>query len=183
RVGDAHGPQAPPALDDALLVGHGGEVDPDRAAGGRLPDPGRHEDALSPRRLRGAAPARELVERDDAGRRQRAALAGRERTPHGRRVGDDVPRRLRVDGPGRQRVARRAVELLPRARRQRALEGVPGRKRALVRLPQRLAAHPARRGEAVSRGYFSLVLHSHLPYVRHPEHAYFLEEQWFFEAM
>src|SRR6185436_1508675 len=167
RVGDAHGPQAPPALDDALLVGHGGEVDPDRAAGGRLPDPGRHEDALSPRRLRGAAPARELVERDDAGRRQRAALAGRERAPHGRRVGDDVPRRLRVDGP----------------RRQRALEGVPGRKRALVRLPQRLAAHPARRGEAVSRGYFSLVLHSHLPYVRHPEHAYFLEEQWFFEAM
>jgi len=35
----------------------------------------------------------------------------------------------------------------------------------------------------VSRGYFALVLHSHLPYVRHPEHAYFLEEQWFFEAM
>ena len=35
----------------------------------------------------------------------------------------------------------------------------------------------------MSQGYFSLMLHSHLPYVRHPEHAYFLEEQWFFEAM
>src|SRR6266446_5609404 len=32
-------------------------------------------------------------------------------------------------------------------------------------------------------GYLSLVLHGHLPYVRHPEHAYFLEENWFFEAL
>jgi 1,4-alpha-glucan branching enzyme len=32
-------------------------------------------------------------------------------------------------------------------------------------------------------GYLSLVLHSHLPYVRHPEHNYFLEENWFFEAL
>ncbi len=28
-----------------------------------------------------------------------------------------------------------------------------------------------------------LVLHSHLPLVRHPEHASFLEERWFFEAL
>ena len=35
----------------------------------------------------------------------------------------------------------------------------------------------------MTQGYFSLVLHSHLPFVRHPEHEYFLEEQWFFEAM
>jgi 1,4-alpha-glucan branching enzyme len=28
-----------------------------------------------------------------------------------------------------------------------------------------------------------LLLHAHLPYVRHPEHEYFLEENWFFEAV
>jgi len=28
-----------------------------------------------------------------------------------------------------------------------------------------------------------LVLHSHLPLVRHPEHESFLEERWFFEAL
>lgn len=32
-------------------------------------------------------------------------------------------------------------------------------------------------------GYFSMVLHAHLPYVRHPEHPRFLEENWLFEAM
>ncbi len=32
-------------------------------------------------------------------------------------------------------------------------------------------------------GYFSLVLHAHLPFVRHPEHEKFLEESWFFEAI
>ena len=35
----------------------------------------------------------------------------------------------------------------------------------------------------MTRGYLALVLHAHLPYVRHPEHEHFLEEQWFFEAM
>ncbi|UCH53508.1 MAG: DUF1957 domain-containing protein [Pseudomonadota bacterium] len=34
-----------------------------------------------------------------------------------------------------------------------------------------------------ARGYFALVLHAHLPFVRHPEHARFLEEDWFFEAL
>jgi 1,4-alpha-glucan branching enzyme len=28
-------------------------------------------------------------------------------------------------------------------------------------------------------GYLSLVLHAHLPYVRHPEWDDFLEEDWF----
>ena len=32
-------------------------------------------------------------------------------------------------------------------------------------------------------GYLNFVLHAHLPYVRHPEHARFLEEDWFFEAI
>ena len=30
---------------------------------------------------------------------------------------------------------------------------------------------------------FCLVLHAHLPYVRHPEHGDFLEEDWLFEAI
>lgn len=33
------------------------------------------------------------------------------------------------------------------------------------------------------KGYLALVLHSHLPYVRHPEHDRFLEEGWLFEAI
>ena len=33
------------------------------------------------------------------------------------------------------------------------------------------------------QGYLSLVLHAHLPYVRHPEHEKFLEESWLFEAV
>ena len=32
-------------------------------------------------------------------------------------------------------------------------------------------------------GYLALVLHAHLPFVRHPEHDEFLEEDWFFEAI
>jgi 1,4-alpha-glucan branching enzyme len=33
------------------------------------------------------------------------------------------------------------------------------------------------------KGYLTLVLHAHLPYVRHPEHECFLEENWFYEAI
>ena len=33
------------------------------------------------------------------------------------------------------------------------------------------------------KGYLSIVLHAHLPYVRHPEHPSFFEENWLFEAM
>ncbi len=33
------------------------------------------------------------------------------------------------------------------------------------------------------RGYLMLVLHAHLPFVRHPEHEEFLEEDWLYEAM
>jgi len=32
-------------------------------------------------------------------------------------------------------------------------------------------------------GYLALLLHAHLPYVHHPEHARFLEENWLFEAI
>jgi 1,4-alpha-glucan branching enzyme len=33
------------------------------------------------------------------------------------------------------------------------------------------------------QGYLSLVLHAHLPFVRHPEEEYFLEENWLYEAI
>jgi 1,4-alpha-glucan branching enzyme len=35
----------------------------------------------------------------------------------------------------------------------------------------------------MDRPLFSLLLHAHLPFVRHPEHADFLEERWLFEAL
>jgi len=34
-----------------------------------------------------------------------------------------------------------------------------------------------------SQGYLCLTLHAHLPYVRHPEEEYFLEENWLYEAI
>ena len=33
------------------------------------------------------------------------------------------------------------------------------------------------------QGHFALILHAHLPFVRHPEHERFLEENWLFEAI
>jgi 1,4-alpha-glucan branching enzyme len=35
----------------------------------------------------------------------------------------------------------------------------------------------------MSLGYSSIVLHAHLPFVRHPEYDFFLEEHWLFEAI
>jgi len=35
----------------------------------------------------------------------------------------------------------------------------------------------------VSNGQLALILHAHLPFVRHPEHEHFLEEDWLFEAI
>lgn len=35
----------------------------------------------------------------------------------------------------------------------------------------------------MKKGFLFIVLHAHLPYVRHPEHEDFLEERWFFEAI
>jgi 1,4-alpha-glucan branching enzyme len=59
------------------------------------------------------------------------------------------------------------------------LEGEPGPRR-----PGRLApgmVPPL--GVANPAGYLCFVLHAHLPFVRHPEHDYFLEEQWLFEGI
>ncbi len=35
----------------------------------------------------------------------------------------------------------------------------------------------------MAQGYLALVLHAHLPYIRHPEHERFLEEEWLYEAI
>lgn len=35
----------------------------------------------------------------------------------------------------------------------------------------------------MAKGYLSIALHSHLPFIRHPEHETFLEENWLFEAI
>src|SRR5262244_3675747 len=35
----------------------------------------------------------------------------------------------------------------------------------------------------MARGSVALLLHAHLPYVRHPEHEDFHEERWLFEAI
>lgn len=35
----------------------------------------------------------------------------------------------------------------------------------------------------MAHGYLAIVLHAHLPFVRHPENPTFLEEEWFFEAI
>ena len=36
---------------------------------------------------------------------------------------------------------------------------------------------------SAAEGYLALVLHAHLPFVRHPQHPEFLEEDWLFEAI
>ena len=35
----------------------------------------------------------------------------------------------------------------------------------------------------MTKGYAALVLHAHLPFVKHPEYEEFLEEDWYFEAV
>src|ERR1700724_3411770 len=35
----------------------------------------------------------------------------------------------------------------------------------------------------MGQGQLALILHAHLPFVRHPEHEHFLEEDWLFEAI
>ena len=35
----------------------------------------------------------------------------------------------------------------------------------------------------MNKGFLGIILHAHLPYVRHPEYDSFFEETWFFEAI
>jgi 1,4-alpha-glucan branching enzyme len=37
--------------------------------------------------------------------------------------------------------------------------------------------------QSAMSGYLTLILHAHLPFVRHPEYEHFLEEEWLFEAI
>ena len=39
------------------------------------------------------------------------------------------------------------------------------------------------KGKDKAKGYLCLVLHAHLPFVRHPEYEDFLEEDWLYEAI
>jgi 1,4-alpha-glucan branching enzyme len=45
------------------------------------------------------------------------------------------------------------------------------------------AANPEVRDQMTASHTIALVLHAHLPFVRHPEHPRFLEERWLFEAI
>ena len=63
-----------------------------------------------------------------------------------------------------------------RGERLEAIEGPwPPRKPAKAGVPPLGIRDP--------RGYLCFVLHAHLPYVRHPEKEFYLEEQWLFEAI
>ncbi len=46
-----------------------------------------------------------------------------------------------------------------------------------------MASSPPLGPLAEEKGYLALVLHAHLPFVRHPEHEASLEENWLFEAI
>lgn len=51
-------------------------------------------------------------------------------------------------------------------------------------MPQASERAQSTRTQALDcKGYISLVLHAHLPFVRHPEEEYFLEENWLYEAI
>ena len=39
------------------------------------------------------------------------------------------------------------------------------------------------RTDGMEKGYLAIVLHAHLPYVRHPEYDDSLEENWLYEAI
>ena len=84
----------------------------------------------------------------------------------GRQVAPGLPQRASAVGPGASS-PRRAIATSP----GRGPGWEPGARPALT-----AATEPA-------AGDLCLVLHSHLPFVRHPERAYFLEENWLFEAI
>ena len=46
-----------------------------------------------------------------------------------------------------------------------------------------LLSYPPPGFSSMRKGYLALVLHAHLPFVRHPEYPDFLEEDWLFEAI
>src|SRR5262249_19791920 len=90
----------------------------------------------------------------------------------------------RVDGSGRRQIARQGARAAgappsrPRARRA-------GRARARTARAWPVEPHSqnaARIGRPMT-GELAFVLHAHLPFIRHPEHRYHLEENWLYEAV
>ena len=49
--------------------------------------------------------------------------------------------------------------------------------------PAPSSCQPVNNAKGTPQGYLCLVLHAHLPFVRHPESNHVLEEKWFFEAL
>src|SRR5262249_11657779 len=133
----------------------------------------------------------------DRGRRQPQAGAafrlGRGRGPGGRGDGRSVgalsllvPRlclgthceRGSASRAPRLAEARRASPFYRQTRQSREDSGFPGR--AWEPGGSRVGGE---RTKLMPKGYLFLVLHAHLPYIRHPEFDRFLEERWFFEAV
>src|SRR5262249_40376474 len=92
--------------------------------------------------------------------------------------------RRRRPAPARLRVAVRG-ERRPVPRRVAPCYAASGlkRRRARRKPPGDSTPTPAEDGTAMPVGYLSLVLHAHLPFVRHPEYDDFLEEDWLYEAI
>jgi len=55
--------------------------------------------------------------------------------------------------------------------------------RGALRYVSQLAQASGGEARPTARGGLAMVLHAHLPFVRHPEHDRFLEEHWLFEAI
>ncbi|MGI9034876.1 MAG: DUF1957 domain-containing protein, partial [Pyrinomonadaceae bacterium] len=52
-----------------------------------------------------------------------------------------------------------------------------------IAAPNKFSAQRSALSEPLPVGYLSLILHAHLPFVRHPEYPEFLEEDWLYEAI
>src|SRR6266699_7260455 len=90
--------------------------------------------------------------------------------------------RRRSNGPAQLRYEHRCDQ-----KRPRPLPGFLPHAIALARSAGDTPACPTDKMSVlrcrVMPGHLALILHAHLPFVRHPEHEHFLEEDWLFEAI
>ena len=135
-------------------------------------------------------------ERAALARRQRVALPGRQRAaaPGGERAALRGGQRA-APGGGQRAPARWGQRAAGRSQRAAGRSGRAGwRQRWAEREEASPTTSTARPGHSWSRtngaeeaamatGYFSLVLHAHLPFVRHPEDPTVMEERWLQEAI
>src|SRR5205807_7149216 len=122
--------------------------------------------AHAPRRASDQAPAGAAQRRARRGLRHSSARVGAARRSGRGRAAAGVEVRRRAAGLG-------AAHAAPLRDHQ------PHRRGGAV---ERHGAEEGGRG-AMTRGVLSIVLHAHLPYVRHPEYPEFLEEDWLYEAI